>query len=88
MGNRDSHNIIYEILELMIQNNPTKQNDIMYKTFISYPTLERYKKYLIEKGFITSGREYYQDKERILWRLTEKGRELYQKMKELEEFLK
>ncbi len=81
---RNKIEIIYDILISIIEkNNKIKITHIMYKANLSHIKLKEYLDELIEKDFIE---EYYEKKQKY-FRLTKKGYEQIEKIKQMTKFM-
>ncbi len=83
MRKRSSFDIILQILELLNEKESCKKTEIVYDINLNFKTAERYLKCLEKKGLIKL--ERYNNVK--LYSITNRGRELYERIKELREII-
>lgn len=82
---RNKIEIIYDILNsIKDKNNKIKITHILYKANLSHTKLKEYLTDLLDKELI----EEFIEKKQKYFRLTEKGQEYIQKLKQMKTFMK
>ena len=85
---RDTSDMVYKMLEHM-SDEPKSRTDVMYAAKLSYTQLVSYMNMLIEKELIVSAgpKNDAKNKSSVLYRTTEKGKQVVQMIEKLRELL-
>jgi len=83
MERRNRLNIIYDILKVIDAKGEIKKTHIMYQANLSHGQMQQYLDELYEKGFIENTKG-----EKILIKVTKKGRDFFRQYAQVKEFEK
>lgn len=78
---RSRWDIVRDILKATLEEENVKKTHIMQKAFLDWRTFNRYFEYLLNDGFLTDCNEHE------CFTLTDKGRELLERLKSVEDVL-